>query len=371
MRVDPRIVRFLFDYLKEKGGRPNWNETAVVVNKKFGTSYTRKTMPTVYHRYNKGQTSPDPLMPHTGQADSFADRVQIIRTSKKTPGNLPADDWRRVFTEAQGIRDIVSDRELYCAATIKTKTPVALCFFGDWHLGSAHTDYQRLYADAQFVAETENIYCGISGDRTDMFVPGFKDASAVMGQLAPPDLQLEAMDSLLKLLGPKVVAAIGGNHDTMARRKTGVDVERWVRKGYSFSYMPHGGVLTLTVGDQAYKILWKHHYRFNSSLNQFNSHHRMMELLEPTADLIVTEHEHNPGIESVERGTGEARRTVISIRTGAYKIDDGYSMDFFKEGRPGPQTVILFPDRKKVLAMHGVEALQDAAIYLRGVNGKT
>jgi len=39
---------------------------------------------------------------------------------------------------------------------------------------------------------------------------------------------------------------------------------------------------------------------------------------------------------------------------------------FFKSGRRGPQTVILWPDKRKILAMHGADALNDAKTYLRG-----
>lgn len=373
-RLDPRIPKRIFELFKEVGDkREKWGEISQAVNKEFGTDYNRITCANIYKRYKTGSTAPDPLMPHDEaplEANGFLERVaEIRRTSKKNAENLSTDEWKECFTEAQGIRERVSDRELKAAATIDVSEPIGLSFFGDWHIGSPHTDYESLFGDIEVVKGNPRLYCCVSGDRTDMFIPGFKDATAVTGQLVPGDLQLDAMDAILTELGDSIVCAIGGNHDTMARRKTGIDTERQIRKKYKFSYMPHGGLLTLTVGKIEYKILWKHHWRFNSSLNQFNSHHRMLEQLEPTADMVVTEHEHNPGMESVERGTGDAKRMVISIRTGAYKVADGYSMDYFKEGRPAPQTVVLFPDRKKIVAMHGADSMKDAAVYLRGING--
>ena len=91
----------------------------------------------------------------------------------------------------------------------------------------------------------------------------------------------------------------------------------------------------------------------------------MLELLDPTADIVVQEHEHSPGIESLEKGEYD-KKTVVNIRTGAYKINDGFSMDFYKSGRTAPQTIILFPDEKKILAMHGRDAIKDAITYLEG-----
>lgn len=371
-KLDPRLVKRVFELEKEAGeNRLKWTAISEKINKEFGTNYDRETAANIHRRYKRGATAPDKFIPHEEPANGageFLERVsEIARTSKKSHKNPPTDVWRKWFTEAQGIRESVSDRELQATATIDAKKPIAVSFLGDWHIGSPHTDYDKLYGDIEFIKANPRLYCCISGDRTDQFMPGFKDASAVTGQLTPPELQLDAMEAILKELSDSIVAAIGGNHDRMAAKKTGIDTERWVRRGMKFSYLPHGGLLTLTVGRESYKILWKHHYRFNSSLNQFNSHHRMLEILEPTADLVVTEHEHNPGMESVERGTGAAKRTVISIRAGAYKVNDGYSMDYFKEGRPAPQTVILYPDRHKIVGFHGYDSMQDAATYLKAV----
>lgn len=366
-KTDPKIVKRVFALREEYKKAPDWHEIAEAINKEFGAHYNHKSMANVYNRFAKGVTAPDKKEPHTADPEGLA---FIERVSKKIPKNPSVEEWLRAFLDAQGFRAQVSDRELQCEATIKTDGPIAVSWLGDWHIGSPHTDYHRLYRDVDFIKKTKGLYCCISGDRADMFMPGFKDATAVMGQIMPPDIQLDAVDALVNSVKDKIVAAIGGNHDTMARRKTGVDAERQVRKKWPFSYMPHGGLLTLNVGKQQYKILWKHHYRFNSSLNQFNSHHRMLELLDPSVDVVVTEHEHNPGIESVERGTGAARRTVISVRTGAYKIDDGYSLDYYKEGCIGPQTIVFYPDRKKCMAIHGSDSLTDAATYLRGINGK-
>lgn len=372
-KTDPKIVKRVFALREEYKKAPDWHEIAEAINKEFGAHYNHKSMANVYNRFAKGVTAPDKREPHTAEPESlaFIERVaEIRRTSKKKVVNLSTGEWRKCFTEAQGVRERLSDRELQSTATINTDAPIALSFMGDFHVGSPHTDYDRLYSDVDFIKSNPRIYCCISGDRTDQFIPGFRDASAVAGQLTPPELQFDAVEAILKELGPSIVAAIGGNHDVMGKRKTGIDAERWLRRGMSFSYMPHGGLLTLTVGTQQYKILWKHSYKFQSALNKFNSHHRMMEILEPTADVVVQEHLHDAGMESIEKVSGGARRTIVSIRTGAYKRADGFSMDWYKEGTPAPQTVILYPDRKKIVAIHGEESLSDAAIYLNGIGGK-
>ena len=77
---------------------------------------------------------------------------------------------------------------------------------------------------------------------------------------------------------------------------------------------------------------------------------------------------HNPAISMTEKGSdslGDAR-TEIDIRTGTYKLDDKFSEEFFKTGVRGPETIVLFPDRKKMVPFHGREALADSQRYLDG-----
>ena len=61
---------------------------------------------------------------------------------------------------------------------------------------------------------------------------------------------------------------------------------------------------------------------------------------------------------------------MVNIRTGSYKIDDSFSMNYFKSGRIAPQTVVLFPNEKKIVPMHGRDAIKDAITYLRGYDAK-
>ncbi len=93
----------------------------------------------------------------------------------------------------------------------------------------------------------------------------------------------------------------------------------------------------------------------------------MLEMLAPDVDVVVTEHEHNPGMESIETFEFDQKRTVVNVRTGSYKENDPYSMDYYKAGRPGPQTILFWPDNRKVLGLHGADSLNDAVTQLRGL----
>ena len=310
------------------------------------------------------------VVPTQEQASGLLEEVaDIIYVDKKHPEKMSFDEVIDGFVQAQGFRKKFSFKQLSAKVEIKTNRPIALSFISDVHIGSPHTNYKAVLEDAHKIKKNKQIYTMLGGDITDK-MGTFRDMQAVVGQLHPTTLQILTEEKYIDFLGSKMLVKIGGNHDHMDARKSGVDSTYFTNRGKKYPLLPHGGLIKLTVGKVEYKILWKHTYRFKSSLNQFNSHHRMLEILEPTADIVVQEHEHNPGIESLERFQFDSKKTVVNIRTGAYKTDDPFSIDYYKSGRIAPQTVILYPDNRKILALHGKDAINDAEIYLRGHNAK-
>ena len=269
--------------------------------------------------------------------------------------------------KAAAVREKTSIRQSTTEASIDTDQPIALSFISDVHLGSPHTNYEAFFADVDTIAGDPRLYLMKGGDWCDKFMGQFKDKMAPANALQPPQIQLLVTERLMKHLGKAIVAICGGNHDNMDSRQTGISTEYFIHRDLQIPVLPQGGLVELNVGGVVYKILWKHNYRFNSSLNQFNAHHRMLETLAPDADVVVMEHEHNPGCESIEKYDLGQQRTVVNIRTGTYKESDPFSMQYFKAGQRGPQTIILWPKEKKILALHGRDALTDAVTYLNGV----
>lgn len=295
----------------------------------------------------------------------FQERVGEIINNHKSPEKLTWEDLEDAFKQA-AVREKTSIRQSVAKCEIKTNVPIALSFMSDVHLGSSHTDYDAFFGDLKTIAENPQIYLMKGGDWCDKFIPSFRDANASAWQLQPPEIQLRIVEELMKRLRGTLVAVIGGNHDRMDSKKTGISTEYFIHRNLKVPYLPEGGLVEITIGEVKYKILWKHDYRFNSAINLFNAHHRLLEQLAPDVDVVVTEHQHNPGMESIEKFDFDQKRTVISVRTGSYKLDDPYSMGYFKAGRPGPQTIIFWPDRRKILGIHGADSLNDAVASLRG-----
>lgn len=296
-----------------------------------------------------------------------ADTIEVQFPDKLSPDKITFSDVKAAYAKSQ-VREKSNVSQNVGTVSLPDSKPIALSFISDMHIGSPFVDYEALFSDIETIRDTPGFYVCMGGDGYDNFLPGFKDAGAVAGQLQPPQIQLLTYEKILEELGDKLVGIVGGNHNEKVSKATGVSPEYFVYRGVKCPYLRQGGLLRVNLGGVEYQILWKHNYRFGSSLNQFNSHHRMLEMLYPMADIVVTEHEHNPGIETVERFDLGLARTVVSIRTGSYKGADPYSMNYFKAGRRGPQTVLLWPKERKILPIHGEDAIAHALTYMRGLD---
>lgn len=284
-------------------------------------------------------------------------------------GLPPNPTVNQIFDGLMAAQDFNSQFDIgeYCIdRAVKTVKPIVLLFWSDWHIGSPATDYALLKAHIDAVKARKEVYVCLGGDGWDGFLPSFKNSGAVAAQLVSPQLQMLAYKQALIELRAKIISICGGNHNDMLVKKTGVDANRFVLDGMEFPYLPNGGLIRLTVGKVEYKIVQKHHWRFNSSLNKFNTHHRIRDLLYSAADIVVTEHEHNPGIETEWVEEFDQKRQIVNVRTGAYKIGDAFSRRLWKDGVPGPECMVLFPDRKKIVPFDGVDAIADAVRYIHG-----
>jgi hypothetical protein len=315
----------------------------------------------VRHRIDKLKLTGDTK---TNEPDNI-DEEFCLEAYRKIPENPSFDQILDGLVAAQGFQEQFNIGDYSITRKIRTETPIIACFWSDLHIGSPSVDYSLLKAHKGLIQKHKNIYLCLGGDGWDGFLPSFKNSGAVAAQLVSPQIQMLGIRQLLKELHDKVISICGGNHNDFLVKKTGVDANRFVLDGMKFPYLPNGGLIKLTVGKQTYKIIQKHHWGFNSRLNQFNTHHRIRDFLYSAADIVVTEHEHNPGMETQWVEEYDTKRQVVNVRTGTYKIGDPYSRRLFKDGVPGPECLVLFPDRKKIVGFDGVDAIEDALRYTR------
>ena len=293
--------------------------------------------------------------------------VQVFHENKRPIEDADWNDCLGGFSKAKSYRDKFSIGYRKVACRIKTTKPVAFACISDVHIGSPHTDYEAFGADMGRIIDDKRFYLMKGGDWADK-MSNFRDKQAATGQLHPEKIQLITVERIMDAMKGRIVAAIGGNHDTMDARKTGVSSEYWIHRNQPFPYMPTGGLVELTVGKQTYKIVWSHTYGIgHSRLNKHNVFRWLRQEISSSADIYILEHHHDPSMLEHELDEFEKQK-VLEIRTGTYKITDPYAQQYFKEGRRGPQPFVLFPDKKKVVAIHGEDGIENMQTYLDGLN---
>ena len=121
-------------------------------------------------------------------------------------------------------------------------------------------------------------------------------------------------------------------------------------------------VVEIDLNGTVYSIGLVHKARFHSALNPTNANKRMMDLRWPV-DISAIAHHHVANIEQTTRWEGPYKKEVVLVRTGTYKIKDGYSeLEGFGQGQVGGAMVVLFPDTKKMVPFIRIE---DGMEYLK------
>ena len=122
-----------------------------------------------------------------------------------------------------------------------------------------------------------------------------------------------------------------------------------------------GAAVDLTVDRQWYRIMLKHKYRFNSSINLTHTVKRMREM-EGDFDIGCVAHHHQAAIEQSIMGDGIDR---IFIRPGSFKGQDRYSsqLGFTDSGAFIPSVVLDNTQRMMTAFLH----LDQAVSYMESL----
>lgn len=295
----------------------------------------------------------------------------VIHLDKKEALHLTLDDMLGEAARRQDLKRATSQSQSACQVFLPTREWALVSFWSDIHFGSGSLE-ARLFLDSiETLRANPQIKLALGGDLLEMFLVTFKDARAPVDQMFPPNFQLKFAREFLDEFQDRIVAMIRGNHDEMPDKRIGIDLHGQLVEGRPFPYMPHGGLMDLLVGEERdgainYRVAWKHHYGNTSQLNPFNRFRRLEEWALLTADIHVLEHLHSPSIAVKYIGGHESViKKILEINNGAFKQQDGYSLEYFRKGIETCATVALCAKEKKFQGFVGPDAMQDALRYSR------
>ncbi len=295
-----------------------------------------------------------------------------VRNSELTHEDKKAEtrhfDWKEWSDEIKKIQKLKSSSDFsqqVATASIKSDKPIIIQFLGDLHFGSEGADYKVLEEVTKRIQEVENLYVVLLGDVVDNFFNGFRSATAVFGQIMSPEEQVYFVESWLKDIEPKLIAATWGNHDAWYELGGHGYNPIKVIQAKHCPYFDGIGRIFLSVNDIKYKMCVSHFFKGHSQWNPVHSMIRFSALQgggdnSGLADIYAQGHIHEPALHQ-QYMHGEIR---TYLRCGSLKNDDGYAKRYFSPWKIKIDfpSVVLFNESKHVVPfLTGEDALMSLA----------
>jgi hypothetical protein len=238
------------------------------------------------------------------------------------------------------------------------RQPVAIAFLADTHIGSEGTDYESMYEDIHTIRETPNMYAVIGGDLGDLHI---KHPAAVLSQKITPEHQWQWVAEVLELLAPKTLALVAGNHELWTYAVANFDPLRRLAKKIKVPYNRHELPIDIKLAKQTYRILIRHKYRFNSTLNPSNSPKQLCRKGRTDADVYVVCDKHEATAEPFSH-QGKWR---WAVRPSGYQVTSEYGqMGGWHGTEPVTPSIVFDPIRRD---MHVGFTLRWARVLLEGL----
>lgn len=289
---------------------------------------------------------------------------------KKKEENIIFEDKKSEYTEMdvyeyyESLKNLekstesMDQKQTTANIEIKDEKPIAISFWGDWHLGAKGLNYKQFDIDRKLIAQTEGLYVIGMGDYKD-------NASAFIHKnnndsVAPQHLQDILVKTMWEEVGSHTLALIRGCHSQWDKKLADKDLIQDICDSINAVNMWHGGTINIKLGNETYKFFVRHKYKNESGLNTTNVQRNMLNDMGP-CDVCALGHKHYPDMQMLDR----MGQKVVYLRSGSYKKYDEFGQQLAGyEGKKSVPTVVIFPDSHKIVPFQEIE---DAVIYLNAV----
>jgi hypothetical protein len=290
--------------------------------------------------------------------------VQAHQNHPPTPtietADDPAPDAAEIWRRAVAVSEHKLERPARAATLTFPYGPVCVVFSADWHLGSDGTNYARLEDELGLIVDTPGMYAGFVGDMVDNFIIG-KLLGLRMATSFHVTEEWAMARYALEMIAPKLLFAVGGNHDAWTTKAAGIDyLADMVKQVAAVPYDADDLTVDLHVGRTCYTIRARHKWRLNSMLNPTHGIEQASRFDKGRPfDVGVGAHTHASGL---SREFNNGGRTGLAVLCGAYKREDDFARQM---GFPAPNqatsVAVIFDEA----GIWGTSNLTAAADYMR------
>jgi len=241
--------------------------------------------------------------------------------------------------------------------------PIALVETADWHMGGSGVDYPRLDRELRIIADTPGMFAIGAGDLLNQMIVGRILEARKNERLAIRD-EWALLRRELKIIAPKLLAVVMGNHDNWLEALTGVSYferELGALKP-SVIYDANDAIIKVKVGDWEMPVRIRHHWKGSSI---YNPTHGIERAAREDHNFLIGmgAHTHACGI---VRGFPTDGITGMAMMAGTYKREDEYArVKGFALPNKSTSVAVVINEQRRSLT--GFGDLQTCADYMEAI----
>lgn len=240
-----------------------------------------------------------------------------------------------------------------------------LVFLSDQHLGDPNCDVPRVFAEAQIVRDTPGLWAVTHGDLINNFIIHQLRRVRDAARFSIGD-EWALLRRYLRVLGPKLLAAVLGNHEGWVNLLTGIDYfhDTLARIRPDALYDPHQLDFKVVIGAHEWPVRVRHKWKGHSIYNPTHGIERAAKF-DGGFVLGVGGHTHTGGY---ARSFNAGGVNGLAVMTGSYKVEGGFArrVGFAQPNRSTAVAVLFDADSG---SMVGCDNLELAARLIAAARG--
>lgn len=285
--------------------------------------------------------------------------------------DVDLDIWLNKLDELRTLSDKADPILTSVNIDIDSREPIAIQFVSDIHLGSRYVAYDEFRQLLEKTLRTPGVYWAMHGDDIEGFLPSFRSAEAVFGQLISPERQLQIFVKILSKLADsgKLLYGCSGQHSgKWFDQAIGFNPVKLEYTRRSIPYFEGQGIVRIRLGDITYNLAVSHSFPGSSIYNPNHAQRRASLVNFPNADIIVMGDRHRPSIQKIsdkiiefDAGMRQTPWTWL-IQTGTVKTgNDKYAIQNWSRGLLDWPAIVIHPDEHRIRL---VESIDDIEYFL-------
>ena len=251
--------------------------------------------------------------------------------------------------------------------------PIAIMWTSCAHLGGRYTWHSGVREMFDKILDIDNLYIVLLGDEIEAFLPGFRDASAVAGQVLPVKVQIRMLATYLKRwseVGKCLFGCYSEHGGKWFEQEVGLNPIKREFQDTKTPFFDGKGIVKVNIGDEQYILVAAHTLKGSSIYNPNHPQRRASLFDYPSADIVVQGGKHRYATQNMSDRVDEyhagLRKSpkVWHLQVGTAKIGpDPYTIRGWQKGYFEWPVTVLYPDRHVIKQ---VFELKDLEYFLGG-----